>query len=231
MRRLIKATAILIAAGILLPMAASAATFGVKTNSKVLNIDNVNGEFRQFNFRLTALNDYGFSFTLTNDSGYVDMTGRYVGARLSKTNATYVSWEPSLVTINNSNVTFTLAASNIPPVNSYEMEIFGWEGVSTNFARTLGQGQIRTDKSLYTTEDAYPWATGATNLAGYLTIAAADSTYFKLVNGNANAATNESQWLSIISNVHCEQHRLDSQRPIPHTDCTRDRNHCIARSV
>lgn len=125
MRRLIKATAILIAAGILLPMAASAATFGVKTNSKVLNIDNVNGEFRQFNFRLTALNDYGFSFTLTNDSGYVDMTGRYVGARLSKTNVTYVSWEPSLVTINNSNVTFTLAASNIPPVNSYEMEIFG----------------------------------------------------------------------------------------------------------
>ena len=45
--------------------------------------------------------------------------------------------------------TFTIPRTNIPVAGEYQMEVFAYEGASSNSTKTLAQGRVSVSKSLF----------------------------------------------------------------------------------
>ena len=153
------------------------AAFPPQPHSHIVNIDKVTGNWDSFSAKMIGQNSQSFSFTFTNGSGYVDIDDYLLGARISRQNTTYVDVLPTNVTRSDSNITFSINRTNIPPDGSYLMEVYAWEGATTNDARSFAQGKANVSHSLYSDTNSFPFPVVPTNLSDYLTITQAVATY------------------------------------------------------
>jgi hypothetical protein len=162
------------------------AAFPVQSNIATSDVSKIRGNFRSFKpWRWAGYNSQSCTIYVENGSGSaVTLNGYSVAVKISKrTHAstplvTYISKDPGDVTVTNSNFTFSVPYTNIPPNDTYLAEAWAFEGATTNQARTLAQWKIEVTDSLYDEDDStYPWPAQPTNLASYLTIAQAASTY------------------------------------------------------
>lgn len=133
---------------------AVAGSFPTNSNTAILDLSNRTTDWSDFLFVIREYESQQFTFTVTNSSGYVDLTGFYAEFKATQrvsggTNQLALSRAANEITVAGSNVTFTLAATNIPSRGLYRCELFGYEGATTNSTLMLGHGTLDIRESLH----------------------------------------------------------------------------------
>jgi len=125
---------------------------GTRTHTATVNIDHIEGDFDDFRFHWIGLNNQSVVLTITSDTGYVTN----IASATYRLNRTGVVYATDSVTVNKSNVTVNIAYTDVPPDNSYELEVYSSD------RRTLGQGRVDVSRSLYGDTNVYsaPTSTG-----------------------------------------------------------------------
>jgi len=141
-------------ASILLALSLAVSAFAAvpqRTVYKSINIDNLKTDFRDFKFNSHGYEDAVFSFDLANNSGALtasSYTWQFKASRRVSggSNLIYVAVANSAITKSTSNVTFTIAYTNVPPDNAYNCELYLTD---SGTARTAGRGTWQVRESLY----------------------------------------------------------------------------------
>jgi len=145
------------------------AAFATNLSTKVVALDALTDDFTDFRFRWTGYDSQDVKFTVetTSGTGYV-MTGYTATFKATKrasgaTNVVYISKGTSDCTISLSNVTFTVAYSNVPPNGTYNAELLLIDSANGLY-RTLARGTIFVRESLYASDGSdfpYPSLTAS----------------------------------------------------------------------
>lgn len=145
-----------------------------RQNAVTSDVSKIKGNFDGFRWNWLGYNSQSNSFYITNGftGAWLDLDGTNVGYKMSQNTSTgqvtYVS--STNVTISDSNVTFQIANTNIPPNGRYLFEVYGWTD-NTNSSMTLAQGSVNVSQSLYQQDDGtFPWPASQTSLVNYVTI-------------------------------------------------------------
>lgn len=170
--------------------------FSTHVNSKTNNIDKIDDKFNDWRFEWVGKNDQAVKLWFIDSAGWVDLTGDSVAARLSRRGTIYVDILPANVTVLASNISFTIPMTNIPPNNTYQMEVWAYQGANTNPARTLGQGSVYVSYSLYQDTNTFPFPS-----AGYGIDASALATLSNDVGVLQGEMTKVQADLVVVSNV------------------------------
>ena len=136
--------------------ACGALALDVNTSTKTLNLTTMSDEWNDFRFKWNGYDSQSVIFTVVTNSGatqYYTMTGLTATFRADKqvsggTNITYISNGASDCTISGSNVSFTVAYTNVPPNGTYKAELILIDSGNGQY-RTLGRGTILVRESLY----------------------------------------------------------------------------------
>ena len=179
--------------------ASTFAAFPANENTTVVNIDQVTGNFDSFNYKWIGEDDQNITWTLTNASGYVSLTGYLMAARISQNGTVYVDIPTGSITVANSNVTFSIARTNIPPNSDYDFEGWAMDAATTNLARTMVQGRVNISKSLYQDTNSFPFPAAISNLSDYLTITQAVATYAQRATTPTNAVMDENAGTNYVT--------------------------------
>ena len=181
--------------------------FPTNTESASVDINGITGNWDSFRWKWIGQNDQRveLSFYADNTGDTVSVAGYNVNARVSKDKTTYIDIPytstsvsgattniTTNITIAANAISFSVARTNIPPDSNYKMEVWAYDGATTNIARTLAQGQIAVSYSLYDDTNVYPFPVTPTNLANYLTVGAAFATYLPRAEGYTNFTMVES---------------------------------------
>lgn len=177
-----------------------AADFPTKLNCTTCDMDKVTGNFDSFRWKWAGYESQSNKIIMTRAGTPFDLTGYYVAFKVSRpgegTNQiTYLSFSSTLTNMHllTSNVYVNVLYSNIPPNREYQAELYAWQGVATNFTRTLAQGKVTTIQSLYGGDDStfpFPYLT---NLLAYVPLV--DTNYQTCVTGvTVNAAASNIGW-------------------------------------
>jgi len=149
-----------------------------------VNMDEVEGDWDSFSYKVIGMDDASFKMGFRNDTYPYGVTnsGDSMGVRVSRGNVIYIDIADDSITKLSSNITFSVARTNIPPDGTYKMEVWSWEGAATNTSRTIAQGMFTVNQSLYANTNAFPFpSTTITNLTDYLTKAEAVTIYETIV--------------------------------------------------
>lgn len=123
------------------------------TNAVSLVLSNVcDGEYNDFNWQFSGYDDQWFRFSYDKD-----LTGVACSFRIVRPikGTIYKDVPTTSVTVSGTNVTFSIARTNIPPAASYYGELLSWESTATNFYRSIAQGKIMVTWSLYNNDTNY----------------------------------------------------------------------------
>ena len=121
------------------------AAFPTHANTKTLALDKLKPDFTDFRFDWKGYDSQTVTFTIETTSGTaLDMTGylasfRADGQVTGQTNRTFVSIATSATTISVSNITFTVAYTNVPPNGVYKAELFLEDAATPTVTRSLGR--------------------------------------------------------------------------------------------
>jgi len=129
-------------------------------NASTSDVTKVTGNFDTFSWKWLGHTSQTNDFFVKSGSTWVDLDAVNVGYKISRnTNTGLVTYVNSTnVTITDSNVTFNVANTNIPPNGTYLFELYSWTGATTNQSASLAQGKVKVNQSLYQEGDAsYPW--------------------------------------------------------------------------
>ena len=176
------------------------AAFPTNENTYAVDSSKVTGNFSSFQLKWVGANTQQATFGFTDGTTAINLDPYNVAIKVSKKSATgvtaYISDASSgltqtNITISTSNVIWTINRTNIPPNNRYQVEIWTFDGATTNPTRTLAQGKLTTLDSLYDdNDDSYPWPTTA-SLADYLPLSGGTMTGALILTG-APSATAEA---------------------------------------
>lgn len=157
----------------------SYAAFPEHSNTATVNIDKITGNWDSFNWKWAGYDSQTNSMIIQNNSGGINLTGFIANGKISRYSETglVTYFAATNMTINNSNIMWTVSYTNIPPNGTYLCEGFLYEGATTNPTRTIWQGKVTVFDSIYGDDDSnYPFTYG-TNLIEYLKIVTAQATY------------------------------------------------------
>ena len=123
------------------------------TNTVNLTLADVcDGTFNDFKFQIAGYDDQVFNFNY--DVALTDVAATF---RITKPieGTIYLDVAVTDVTVSGTNVTFSIARTNIPPPGSYYGELLFFEASSTNYYRSGAQGKLPITWSLYLNETNY----------------------------------------------------------------------------
>lgn len=123
------------------------------TNTVNLVLANVcDGTFNDFKFQVSGYDDQKFNFNY--DQNINDVACSF---RITKPieGTIYLDVPVTSVTVSGTNVTFSIARTNIPPPGNYYGELLSYEASTTNYYRSLAQGKLPVTWSLYLNETNY----------------------------------------------------------------------------
>jgi len=135
---------------ILISSFATGATFPTHSNTATVDVAKVTGDWSSFNWSWINYDSQSLTFTIKNNTNFVDMTGLTCGFKIGR-----LTYTGLITQVNNTNA--TIAVSNVTLSISYTNrlsegdnygELFLWSGSPTN-TRTLAQGKITVVKSLF----------------------------------------------------------------------------------
>lgn len=186
MKRLASALALILITGL-----AYGQTFLTNTTTKTLNIDQLSQDFGDWTFYWNGYEDQSVTYTITNNSGGVDLDGLFAQWKASRrnsagSNVVYIIRTPSQMTVTNATISFTLSKTNIPPDNTYKSQLILTDG-TTNEVRNLGRGKVVVTESLFDDDDGSWQNPNITNLTDYLTLDQA-ATLYETIATNAKTA-------------------------------------------
>jgi hypothetical protein len=124
-----------------------------KTNTVNLVLANVcDGSFNDFNLQLSGYDNQKFVFRYNTS-----LTGVNCVFRITKPiqGTIYLDVPATSITVSGTNVTWSIARTNIPPPGNYYGELLSYESTSTNIYRSLAQGKLPITWSLYLNETNY----------------------------------------------------------------------------
>ncbi|MFA5151094.1 MAG: hypothetical protein WC554_00895, partial [Clostridia bacterium] len=138
-----------------------------KTNKVDLVLANVcDGSFNDFNFQISGYDDQKFAFRYDQD-----LTGVTCVFRITKPiqGTIYYDVPAGSITVSGTNVSWSIARTNIPPPGNYYGELLSYEtGATTNFYRSLAQGKLPVTWSLYLNDQDYFINYKTNAVAGYV---------------------------------------------------------------
>ena len=155
--------------------------FPTHTETDTIDISKIKGNYNSFNWKWSTEDSQSITLTITSDgSTGLDLDAYKFAFKIAQQNeagqVAYIS--TTNITVATSNLTLTVAYTNVPPNGQYLCEMWSWEGATTNLARTLAQGKLNVFNSLYSVDDeTFPYPSAITNLSLYLEITDAAATY------------------------------------------------------
>ena len=134
------------------------AAFPTNTSTKTIALDKLKPDFTDFRFSWRGYDSQSVTFTIETTSGTgLDMTGSLASFQATKqvaggSNVAFIAISTSDTTIATSNITFTVAYTNIPPDGVYKAELFLQDASTPVVTRSLGRGTIKVEQSLFASD-------------------------------------------------------------------------------
>jgi hypothetical protein len=144
-----------ITVGVILAAGSALAAFPTNATTQSLILDKLKPDFRDFRWEWRGYDSQKVTCTIYSTTG----TGQTLTGYLASFQATrqipggeevvYISKSTSQTTVSGSNITFTVAYTNVPPNGVYKAELFLQDATTAVVTRSLGRGTIKVEQSLY----------------------------------------------------------------------------------